>query len=784
MMRRDPFIAAVMLVLTIPVTASAAPTLRDAAVRRTPAGCEIAFTLTEPTDVTVRIVDAKGEVVRHLVSGMVGLERAAAPFAPKTLIQKITWDGKDDAGNPVNAAECKATVGVGIAAKFDKFILWEKDACPASERNHCYTAPNGNTYVNQSSGVHLDTMRLFNGEGRLIRQVWPPSLNRPAAAVEGLLAGKFGATDWDGDGVPIKICHNSWYLVGVNAARGMTLTSDGCLVGVRAKAVQQGFWALDRNDFPIVMNWTPPSYHRRGFLWRVAAGTGGDIYVAYASRHIVMHFRAGDMSPINSFTHNGKEKLAEPRHYLGEIDKAGDDEGHFIGPVGVALGDDGNLHVLEGKFSGYGNFTIEGIRVKVYSREGKFIRFADKAEFPSARPIPDAVIAAENAPRALCFPFFLRIGPGGRLVVMNSARKDPGRVIDTDIEGKDFKGVKFPWAIGPYNGYNAFDAAGNWYVTVATGRNKPQQVWKFSPDGQRAGFGDQDAITLSLEGDPFTLTKGLCVAKNGDIYVVVQPSKWTQKPPDMTGGVRFGDLSARGEAACQTRVDVYGPDGALKKQGIVKSLGINDVALDRDGNIYIIEGTMWHGAQMGQTATGHRAYKKHWPFAYLTPEQAALDPKTQANKRYSLLSRLVKFSPEGGILDDPGGKGQLWHYAGVSGVSPWNCDTECPAAQIHIDPDERIWIPDSFMYCIKAIDKAGNEIIRVGKYGNEDCRGGGGDKRHPELKNVVIDPEIPLSYPKGMAVYRDDLFISDMFAHRVMRCRLEYADRRDIALNP
>jgi hypothetical protein len=73
-------------------------------------------------------------------------------------------------------------------------------------------------------------------------------------------------------------------------------------------------------------------------------------------------------------------------------------------------------------------------------------------------------------------------------------------------------------------------------------------------------------------------------------------------------------------------------------------------------------------------------------------------------------------------------------------------------------------------------------MIRIGKYGNEDCRGGGGDKRHPELKNVVIDPEIPLSYPKGIAVYKDYLFISDMFAHRVMRCRLTYADAKEAPL--
>ena len=52
----------------------------------------------KPTDVTVRILDKDGNIVRHLASGMVGLEKAATPFAAKSLSQKISWDGKDDAG--------------------------------------------------------------------------------------------------------------------------------------------------------------------------------------------------------------------------------------------------------------------------------------------------------------------------------------------------------------------------------------------------------------------------------------------------------------------------------------------------------------------------------------------------------------------------------------------------------------------------------------------------------------------------------------------------------------
>ena len=50
------------------------------------------------------------------------------------------------------------------------------------------------------------------------------------------------------------------------------------------------------------------------------------------------------------------------------------------------------------------------------------------------------------------------------------------------------------------------------------------------------------------------------------------------------------------------------------------------------------------------------------------------------------------------------------------------------------------------------------------------------------MRNVVIDPEIPLAYPKGIAVHGDWLFITDMFTHRVLRCRLEYADRRETAV--
>lgn len=262
-------------------------------LRKVDGGYEVSFEASRPTDVTVRIVDAEGQVVRHLASGMVGLAKAAKPLQAASLSQKIVWDGKDDAGGDAPTG-CKVTVAAGISAKFDKFIIWEKDACPRSRGSHYYAAGNGEYYVNQSSGVHLDTMRVFDAEGKLTRQAWPPSLNRSKQAVQGLLAGRWGATDWDGDSVPMKVCYNSWYLFGVRSG-GITCTSDGYLVGL-FKGVGQGLYSIDQTDFPVAMHWKPPWFVRDQTYktkWSLGDGTDGDFYLTDNYHHIVGHFREG-----------------------------------------------------------------------------------------------------------------------------------------------------------------------------------------------------------------------------------------------------------------------------------------------------------------------------------------------------------------------------------------------------------------------------------------------------------------------------------------------------------
>jgi hypothetical protein len=157
----------------------------EPAVQKVSGGHQIAFALTAPSDVTVRIVDAKGQVVRHLAAGMVGLEKAAGPLAAGSLAQRLLWDGRDDAGKDVAAAGCKVSIGVGAAAKFDKFILYHPDGfgnvgTPNWSGLGCIAVgPKGDLYVVQQYGVHYSTMRVFSREGRFIRCVWPLSIDKP-----------------------------------------------------------------------------------------------------------------------------------------------------------------------------------------------------------------------------------------------------------------------------------------------------------------------------------------------------------------------------------------------------------------------------------------------------------------------------------------------------------------------------------------------------------------------------------------------------------------------------
>ena len=106
---------------------------------------KIAFAVSAPTDVAVYIEDAKGEVVRHLVAGVLGgANPPPAPLKPG-LAQEVEWDGRADYGKPAEGGPFKVRVALGMSAKYDKvaFSMLPDLRYAAT----LATAPDGSLYV-------------------------------------------------------------------------------------------------------------------------------------------------------------------------------------------------------------------------------------------------------------------------------------------------------------------------------------------------------------------------------------------------------------------------------------------------------------------------------------------------------------------------------------------------------------------------------------------------------------------------------------------------------------
>src|SRR5262245_25980490 len=86
----------------------------------------IAFTVDRATDVAIFIENAKGEIVRHLVAGVLG-KAPPPPLQPNSLPQTVTWDGKADFGKPAEGGPFQVRVALGLGAKYDKVVVREPE---------------------------------------------------------------------------------------------------------------------------------------------------------------------------------------------------------------------------------------------------------------------------------------------------------------------------------------------------------------------------------------------------------------------------------------------------------------------------------------------------------------------------------------------------------------------------------------------------------------------------------------------------------------------------------
>ena len=93
---------------------------KNPAVTKTSSGAKIEFAVDRQTDVAVFIENGQGQVIRHLVAGVLG-KNPPKPLKPG-LTQHLEWDGKADYGKAAGSGPFKVRIALGMNAKFEKVV--------------------------------------------------------------------------------------------------------------------------------------------------------------------------------------------------------------------------------------------------------------------------------------------------------------------------------------------------------------------------------------------------------------------------------------------------------------------------------------------------------------------------------------------------------------------------------------------------------------------------------------------------------------------------------------
>jgi hypothetical protein len=368
---------------------------------------EIAFTSKAACDATIAIEDGKGEILRHLASGVLG-NNAPAPFAKGSLQQTIVWDGKDDEGNYVTDLDgVSVRVSLGLNPQFEKSLFDEPKKRYSSEQQALTCPTKEGVYV-YDGGNAVDFVRLYDHDGNYLHTVYPFPGNK-IKDVKGLFWHDYPE---DGRHLPIKanFLQNSLLTGGTQAFNlleyepqentyrtknwsgychyGMDgrnasafavrngrvafanmllnrLATDGSsggmmLTGPRTSLVIKSEGGLDSGkEFDVPPRCAALSPDGKTvylanyvFSHKTMAGSGAIHHTKWACFHGVYKLNMDDDAPMQLFA--GTQKVDDP----------GSDNAHFNVPSSIAVDNDGLVYVAD-----YMND-----RVQVFSPAGKYER--------------------------------------------------------------------------------------------------------------------------------------------------------------------------------------------------------------------------------------------------------------------------------------------------------------------------------------------------------------------------------------------------------------------------
>ena len=87
-------------------------------------------------------------------------------------------------------------------------------------------------------------------------------------------------------------------------------------------------------------------------------------------------------------------------------------------------------------------------------------------------------------------------------------------------------------------------------------------------------------------------------------------------------------------------------------------------------------------------------------------------------------------------------------------------------ARLAVDPYGRVFVPNPFRFSVEMLDTNGNQIERIGRYGNAGSAGPG---------SRVPEPEIAFAWPRSASVAEGKLYVTDTLNGRVVVIGFDHA---------
>lgn len=348
---------------------------------------DISFAVKEYTHVTVEVVNAKNQIVRHLGSGVLGPD-APPPFQKDTKSQIISWDLKDNEGNSVDPkANLRVLVRAGLKPAFGRMLGQTGQALHIVQG--MVVDAQGNLFVT-AKGMPLSyrpftETKVFDRDGNYLRTIIPFPAHLPESKLQCV-----SFVDAPG-GRRVPFVRNPYlrsrHTLSVQRHQPV-VTGDGKLIiptgGARIAVV--GVEGSMGEDFigPIIAKLEKPYVDRRKTRVhpRIYLAMSPDERYIYASG-VVRSYKSprpgsrvgeGGVVAHDNCVYRIDRKSKDDAVPL--IGTKWDTKGIFSNPLGIDVDKDGNLYVCD-----YGHN-----RIAVFDSQGKL-----KKEIPIKEPIQVAV---------------------------------------------------------------------------------------------------------------------------------------------------------------------------------------------------------------------------------------------------------------------------------------------------------------------------------------------------------------------------------------------------------